>query len=243
MQHDGVAMGSPLGVLLADAYISHIESIVLDDGTMKPSIYCRYVDDIFVCAPNIQFTHRLKQRLQELSGLNLTIEPSNNNMIQFLDSLVTLQGASFNTSVYRKPTDSNKCLNGKSECMQDYKNSVVSAYVHRALKVCSTWQQLHSELQHVRQMIVDNGYSNTTFDEVCNSAMAKYIEGVTANNQLETIKLFYQKIFTDAYRMDEAVIKNLIYNNFSPVNDSYKIRLSVYYTNPKSFNYVTIGII
>ena len=48
-QVDGIAMGSPLGVLFAEAFMAHVEQAVLDSGRVaKPSLYCRYVDDILL---------------------------------------------------------------------------------------------------------------------------------------------------------------------------------------------------
>ena len=49
-QKDGVAMGSPLGPALANAFLSHHESRWLDECPLAfaPVFYARYVDDIFV---------------------------------------------------------------------------------------------------------------------------------------------------------------------------------------------------
>ena len=46
-QVDGIAMGSPLGVLFADFYMGIIEERVFSNHE-KPAIYCRHVDDTFV---------------------------------------------------------------------------------------------------------------------------------------------------------------------------------------------------
>ena len=47
---DGVAMGSPLGPTLANAFLCHHEKKWLNDcpNNFKPGFYKRYVDDIFV---------------------------------------------------------------------------------------------------------------------------------------------------------------------------------------------------
>ena len=45
-QVDGVAMGSPLGVLFANAYMCHSEDKVFGNLVDKPHIYKRYIDDI-----------------------------------------------------------------------------------------------------------------------------------------------------------------------------------------------------
>ena len=47
---DGVAMGSPLGPTIANAFLCYYEKEWLDSCPVqfKPKLYTRYVDDIFV---------------------------------------------------------------------------------------------------------------------------------------------------------------------------------------------------
>ncbi|XP_076049359.1 uncharacterized protein LOC143030040 [Oratosquilla oratoria] len=49
VQKDGVAMGSPLGVLFAQAFMAHVEEEAIKYLHTRPILYRRYVDDIFVC--------------------------------------------------------------------------------------------------------------------------------------------------------------------------------------------------
>ncbi|XP_050714204.1 uncharacterized protein LOC126997250 [Eriocheir sinensis] len=96
-QVDGVAMGSPLGVLFANFFMGTIESMALKD--QQPSIYARYVDDIFIRVKNIDELQKLKQQLSNISGLNFTFEESQEGRLPFLDVLVSPQDSGFNTSV------------------------------------------------------------------------------------------------------------------------------------------------
>ena len=49
LQSDGVAIGSPLGVTLANFYMCHLENSVLDiQPNIKPIVFCTYIDDIFL---------------------------------------------------------------------------------------------------------------------------------------------------------------------------------------------------
>ena len=49
-QRDGVAMGSPLGPALANAFLAHHETVWLEECPLSfaPIFFARYVDDIFV---------------------------------------------------------------------------------------------------------------------------------------------------------------------------------------------------
>ena len=87
-QVDGVAMGSPLGVLFANFFMGRIERDVFMNG-YKPSIYARYVDDCFVKADRQEEVEDLRRRLEEASGLRFTVEESVDNRLPFLDVLVS----------------------------------------------------------------------------------------------------------------------------------------------------------
>ena len=46
-QIDGVAMGGPLGPTLANFFLGHLETKLFNGIDFGPSLYIRYVDDIF----------------------------------------------------------------------------------------------------------------------------------------------------------------------------------------------------
>ena len=54
-QRDGVAMGSPLGPALANAFLAHHETVWLEECLLAfaPIFFARYVDDIFFCTKSL----------------------------------------------------------------------------------------------------------------------------------------------------------------------------------------------
>ena len=123
-QKDGVAMGSPLGPLFANIFLSLHERTWLADcpHTFKPMFYRRYVDDCFLIFqsieqvipfldylnskhPNIQFTHELE----------------NNGSLSFLDINITRTNGRFSTSVFHKPTSTGLFTNFNSFIPVTYK--------------------------------------------------------------------------------------------------------------------------
>ena len=62
-------MGSPLGVAFANLYMCNLENNILQtQPSLKPTIYCRYIDDIFLVTPNIQQLQLLKNVFEQNSA-------------------------------------------------------------------------------------------------------------------------------------------------------------------------------
>ena len=83
-QTDDVAMGSPLGPLMANVFMCHLEDKLARDG-MVPSLYRRYVDDTLARMPN---TDAASDFLATLNGLHpslkFTMELPSENTIPFI---------------------------------------------------------------------------------------------------------------------------------------------------------------
>ena len=130
LQVDGIAMGSPLGVLFAESYMTAVEAKALESLDEEPYVYCRYLDDIFVDIKDESSLQCLKQQLELNSVLSFTTEMGDGHSLAFLDVGINAPSGKFLTSVYRKPTNTGHCLNGKSECPERYKLSVTRAYIY-----------------------------------------------------------------------------------------------------------------
>nr|XP_045594998.1 uncharacterized protein LOC123756031 [Procambarus clarkii] len=102
---DVVATASSLWVLFAQAFMSHVESSIMQREGLNPSSYCRHVDDIFVFVDSDNTLESLYLKLREVSGLRFTVEKNERGRIPFLDVLVDGNSDIFVTDVYRKPTD------------------------------------------------------------------------------------------------------------------------------------------
>jgi len=124
-QVDGVSMGSSLGVTFANFYMCHIENTVLACSNLKPSLYCRYVDDCYVIVRDEDHLRQLKDAFEEASVLKFTYETAVRKKIHFLDVEVDGNGNSYVTSTYRKPTSTGTYLNPDSECPDRYVTGTV----------------------------------------------------------------------------------------------------------------------
>ena len=99
-------MGSPLGLILANAFLCFHEQIWLNEcpDEFKPVYYRRYVNDtFFIRSPD--HLEKFKYYLNSKHiNTRFTCEKEYNNSMPFLDVLITRTSNGFITSVYHKPT-------------------------------------------------------------------------------------------------------------------------------------------
>lgn len=220
-QIDGVAMGSPLEVLLANFFMGSIEEEVSKE-TEKPDIYCRYIDDIFIKTKNQAEIEQLRHRLQQASGLNFTTENSVNGSMPFLNILVKQTGESFNTEVYVKTTNPGHCLNGRSECPQRYKDSTIGARIRRALTHCSTWKQVHQEIERSTQVLVKNGHREIDIFRQTKKILNNWYNANVTTTKDNNIILFYRAFYSSAY-IEERIITKIVRSNVKPTDPERKL--------------------
>ena len=101
---DGVAMGSPLGPVLANFFMGYHEQKWLQSfEEYELVLYCRYVDDIMCLFSNESDADKFFVFLnQQHPKIKFTIEKQTENQLSFLHLLITSNGNNFQTSVYRK---------------------------------------------------------------------------------------------------------------------------------------------
>ena len=237
LQVEGVAMGSPLGPTFAGFYMGELENNIFSNHYVKPNIYARYVDDIFMQIDNTDQLTDIKELFQQHSVLNFTYELHTNNKLPFLDISVTSTPTGFKTAIHYKPTDHGMCLNANSKCPDKYKRSVIHNYIHRAYKYSQTWESFHHEIMHIKQTLINNNYSNSMVDQ----EISKYLDTKFSppNPHIHnTIPVYYRNQMHDNYKIDEKVVKEIVKNHVKCIDSNYKINLIVYYKNRKTSNLV-----
>ena len=138
---DGVAMGSPLGPTLANAFLCHYEKIWLNEcpSQLKPVVYKHYVDNIFVL---FKFKEYLKLFVKYMNSkhrnIKFTFETEDSNNFSFLDIKITGENKRFVTSIFCKFTFSRVFTNYNSFISDTYKIGLVHSLMLPFFKICSS---------------------------------------------------------------------------------------------------------
>ena len=157
-QFDGVAMGSPLGPLMANAFMCKLESY-MKANDLLPEHYYRYVDDTVAIFPS---TEECTAFLQTLNGLHpsasFTCELHKNHILPFIGINLRNTGDCISTSVYRKPTDKGQLLHFHSHTDSRYKKAIIKTMLVRAFRVCSSWTEFHNECLYLERVFTKLQY-------------------------------------------------------------------------------------
>ena len=160
-QIDGVAMGSSLGPILANIFMTHFELKALSGYKGQlPSIYRRYVDDTFLIfdkQTNMELFFEYMN--QQHNNIKFTKEIESDSTLPFLDVLITKNDdGHLSTSMYRKPTFTGLYLRWDSFVPKEYKKSLVKCPINRAWHICSCLDGFYKEVDYIKHILVNNGY-------------------------------------------------------------------------------------
>ena len=144
-QNDDVAMGSPLGSVLACTFMEELEARIMPTVTDNISHWGRHVDDTFVFIKKGYVKHVLARLNSFHKNIQFTYELENQNKLPFLDVLLIRRGNKNETTVYRKSTNNDIYLNWDSFAPVTWKKGTLKTLFNRAYIVCSTDYQFKKE--------------------------------------------------------------------------------------------------
>ncbi|GJQ88825.1 hypothetical protein Trydic_g14814 [Trypoxylus dichotomus] len=90
-QTDGVAMGRPLSLVVANLFMERFKNLAIETAVDKPTVWWKYVDDTLVVWPHGR--DKLDRFLKHLNGarsnIQFIMQVEYNGVLHFLDVLVT----------------------------------------------------------------------------------------------------------------------------------------------------------
>ena len=173
-QIDGVAMGSPSGPTLANAFLCHSKKNWLNEcpSQFKPVIYRRYVDDIFVLFKSKEHLKLFVNYTNSKHGnIKFTFETEDSN--NFSDVKITRKNKRFVTSIFRKAIFSGIFTNYNSFIFDTYKIGLVHMLLFWFCKICSSMENFHTEVEHLRSNFKCNNYPVNIIDQCIKKLLDK----------------------------------------------------------------------
>ena len=173
-QIDGVAMGSPLGPILANIFVGYYENSLLSLDNSKPLVYYRYVDDVFAIFTSKNNVNKFFTLLNKMHKcIAFTVEEEVSGKIHFLDINITRNSNNtFSTSVYRKENFSPHYISWNSFCPTKQKLKIIQCITNRAIKIC-TADCLNLEFDNIYKIFLSLGYPETVIKKTIKATQSK----------------------------------------------------------------------
>jgi hypothetical protein len=177
----GTPMGSPLSPIIADIVMQDLEDSPMGSIDLNISTYYRYVDDIFLVAPESNIERILETFNKLHDRIKFTCEKETNRSLSFLDLLIQVKNNSIIVDWYQKETFSGRTLSFFSNHPLCQKIGVIYNLIDRALLLSHPIYH-KKNLEKCIQILTDNGYPlDIIFIEI-NRRIKKLINNKTQNN-------------------------------------------------------------
>ena len=158
-------MGSPVSPVISNIYMEYFESLGIPISPTLIKWWFRYVDDVHSVTRKDQ-VNKLQEHLSSVDPhIKFTIELPGIDGLPFLVTLTKPTPNSIESTVYRKPTHTDRYLEYNSNHPISAKLSVIHTLIHRAKQVCSTPEFLAKEMDRFHKVLQDNHYSEQFFQQ------------------------------------------------------------------------------
>ena len=161
-QVDGCAMGDSLSVTLSGIYMCKMEHEVVKP--MNPSLYRRYVDDIFYRRKKNAKDTLFENINNHHQNIKITIETEPS---KFLDTSLIKYDDNYKKALYRK--DRKVPIHWQSKTPKNYKRNAILTELHRAKRISDNYTE---EINISKTKYVKAGFPNKFVESVirqCNT--------------------------------------------------------------------------
>ena len=159
VQVDGTAIGSRLGKNYACTYMGQWEEKLLENSTLKPIIFFRFIDDIFGL-----WQHGREEliRFQKwANGIHPNIQVDlrmSSTELEFLDVRVQMENGYIKTDLFQKPTDSKNYLHYDSNHPRHTKKAVPFGLGVRMRRICTREEDYARHRRELKTRLLERSY-------------------------------------------------------------------------------------
>jgi len=232
----GTAMGKRYAPSLANIYLRKFDRLAKQGFHIKPKIYWRYLDDIYLIWPGT--VENLKLYEQFLNSLipGITVKLiAKNNIIEYLDTRTYKYFTSDNrcilkTKPYFKSTDTHQLLHKKSYHPQHTFRGLLKSQFIRFKRISSFKIEYDEACNILKRVLVNRGYSSRFFRTIKNNTwkdeeveLRKKKSEDSSTNELLPIITMYDEVGPKLNRIwKQIIVENDQFINFRTIS-AYKI--------------------
>ena len=139
-------MGSPVSVVVAEIVMQHVEERALVTCRQTIPLWLRYVDDTFTAVHKDDIDDFHDHLKEQNADIQFAKEIEEIGKLPFLDCLVSRDNNELRTTMYRKPTHTDRLLDESSYNPTSHKATAIKTLTRRAQLVCDAPDSLRDSL-------------------------------------------------------------------------------------------------
>jgi hypothetical protein len=157
----GTAMGKVFSPSLANIYLLDFDDAAMNDFHIKPLLYFRYLDDIFMIWPGnmaqlLEFQNFLNTKIPDIK---INFE-SNHKQISFLDVMIYVDNGQLQTRTYFKNTDTHQLLHTESFHPRHTTKGIIKSQLIRFKRLSSSANDYHNTCKILFSFLKNRGYKS-----------------------------------------------------------------------------------
>ena len=129
------------------------------NGSFTNQYRLRYVDDTFTAIHKDEIDAFHDHLNEQNADIQFTKEIAENGKRPFLDCLVSRDNNELRTTVYRKPTHTDRLLDESSYNPTSHKSTTIRTLTRRAQLVCDTPDSLSDENKYLERVFMKNNFN------------------------------------------------------------------------------------
>ena len=222
-QDSGSAMGQSLSPFIANLFMADLESR-LNNSTMFPRFWVRYVDDIFAIIKKDNLIPFLNLLNLQHQSIKFTMEEDKENKLPFLDILVHREEIRFTLKIYRKPSTTMRFIPENSFCNNRHKTASFNSMIYRACNIPMEPKHFDEEINYIKDIAIFNGFNVKLVDSIKSKQLAR--------KKLKSCTTLLPIDEKEPVRRHKIIYYPKITNQISKIFKSHNIEL-VNYSNSK----------
>ena len=173
----GIATGIPPGVFLANIYVSHVDTLVMENHASQIAFFARLVDDSVVCASDIDSIQRTQnswrpELVWEVASRGGRLHEAE-QPVAFLDVQLSHCSGMMQWEAYRKPLNNYLYVPQASCHPKSIAASIIRGETHRMWRINKSKSDLMKHLRFFASQFAKRGYSPTGTWKIICDALAK----------------------------------------------------------------------
>ena len=147
-----------VSVVVAEIVMQSIEERALASCLPTLPFWFRYVDDTITALQQDDIESFHNHINEQNCDIQFTKEIEENGTIPFLDCLISHDNNKLRTTVYRKPTHTDRLLDQLSYNPTSYKSTTIKILTRRAQLICDSPNALRNENDYLQRVFHKNNY-------------------------------------------------------------------------------------